>query len=96
MPAIYHMHSRFIDAPLARVRCLLEALWSGQPGDAFPYDRIRPWRRAAPGGRGFSQHDRRDPAQHLPISRASRCQPAVQEKFSRKPSRSAAGGRSRL
>jgi len=54
MHPIRHCHSRFINAPASRVRPVLEALWSGRRGDAFPYDYIRPWRRVAEGGTGFS------------------------------------------
>jgi hypothetical protein len=53
MPAIRHVHSRFIPVLPGEIRPLFDSLWSGSDCDAFPHDRIRPRRSSRQGQQGM-------------------------------------------
>jgi hypothetical protein len=42
---VINTHTRLFRSPIDALRPLVEAAWSGAPGDPFPRDLIRSWRR---------------------------------------------------
>ncbi len=50
---IRHTHTRRFDASPAQLATLIDQAWTRGPRDAFPHDRIRPWRKDPPGAQGW-------------------------------------------
>jgi hypothetical protein len=46
---VENVHERWIQAPVEDIQPWLERIWSGEPGDVFPRDRLSSWRQRADG-----------------------------------------------